>query len=191
MSDSFAIRIILPEKDQFIDKSSKESIFDASELIDDDPNLPAFLFEACSAFAIMGVRFEIVGFFKELLPVSTRDDLVYLLKNLPSLFAFIEDETLTEFELGFWDQSIQTVFLFYRLANNEFEVRCSSKASFALEKETETISFMQLVGQMVAIADAYREALMRFSPRVLNEPWNQKLFTTASRLKNQLRTNSK
>lgn len=184
MPSEFEMRIVLPDKAEPRGQVQPLNLIDTSDFFD-DPNQPLFLVEACSVFAAKGVRFEMTGFFEEPLPVSTADDLVYLLESLPSLFAFFENESSTQFELGFWGQGIETVFLFTKpLANGEFfEVNCSSQSKFALARKTQKISCMQLIGQILAIVDAYREALRRFLPGRLNEPWNQKVFASACQFK--------
>jgi hypothetical protein len=183
MPSEFEMRIVLPDKAEPQGQVYPLDLIDTSDWID-DPDHPLFLTEACSIFAARGVRFQIIGFFEEPLPVSADDDLVFLLEELPSLFAFLEDESSTQFELGFWSQGIETVFLFTRLANGEiFEVNYSSGSKFALARRTERISRSQLIGQILAIVDAYHEALRRFLPGKLSEPWNQKIFAAAGEFK--------
>lgn len=158
--------------------------FDTTDFVDDDPEHPLFLAETCSVLAANRVRFEIKGFFREDLPVSVGDDFLYLLEDLPPLLKFITEDSSEQFSLGFCGQGVETVFFFLKSEDGRvFEVSCSFGIDRVMEKKTEKLSFHQLAGQMVTLVETYQEALRRYLPRVLDEPWNRDLFKLAAQLK--------
>jgi hypothetical protein len=181
----FAIRLILPEQNSASNPVCAPRPSKSSELIDDNPDSPVFLYDACAAFDVNGVRFEIDGFFTHPLPLSAEGDFHYFLEDLPGLIEFLIDDLSKQFKVGLGEQGIETGFLFLRLDPGTFEVQCSSLTARPMRYKAERISRPQLVSQILTVVDGYKEGLKRYFPDGLKESWSQELFKKYERLKNK------
>jgi len=154
------------------------------DMADDDPNCPLFLARAAGIFAANDVRFEVEGFFKAPLPVSTDIGLVYFLEDLPGLLRFLTAPSADPFAVGLWEQGIQTEFSFSAPVGGDIiEVGCSCTADREMDHTREHIPRRRLVAQMAEFAANYREGTRRYLPELLDEAWNQHLFGAVARLK--------
>jgi len=173
----FRINLILPTSKEV--NMTPSLTFPGSDLLDDDPERPIFLLEVGDVFEANRVRFEVIGFFVEPLPVSTRDDLPYFLESLPGLLRFLGNASLSEHTIGFWGQGIETKFSLFRLNENEIEVRCLCFSDRKMLTDLQKTSIIQLKAWVLIFVSNYKEALKRYLPNRLVESWNRDVFNMA------------
>lgn len=168
--------------------------YDASEAIDDEDEYShtlICLYNACRAFTAYGVRFEIIGFFVEPLPVDTQTDLVLLLEDLPGSLEFLENPTIDACSIGLVEQGCETTFCFQRIGDRtRVEVSCVSHISRAMTSNSEIIALDDLIVQIVKFVENYKEGLQRYASHLLQETWNKDLFAAQARLKSGLVRNA-
>jgi hypothetical protein len=167
---------------------------DPAESIDDEDERShtlICLYNACRAFTVYGVRFQIRGFFAEPPPVDTEIDLVWFLDHLPRLLGFLEKPTNTPCAVLLMDQGMETEFHFRGIDNGaRVEVSCLSHTTRAMTSNCEIIPLDDLIGQIVRFVENYKEALGRYASHLLQETSNKDLFAAQSRLKYGLKRNS-
>ena len=183
---SFTIQLLLPSIAEQRPRSSSPARADLDDFVDDNPALPLFLFEACAIFAAVGVRLEINGLFADPLPVSTDTELVYFLEHLPGMLRFLEEASPGAYRLGLWGEGVETEFIFRKSEKGDLiEVRHDSRIKRRMTTDSEELRCCELVGQLTTFVETYHEALRRYAPGLVREPWNQELFAIAERLGTQ------
>lgn len=182
---AFKITMILPQQRHQGALASRSKEIDLTDFIDDDPEFPLCLSEISSVLAEQGVQVEIDGFFREALRFSDGEDIVFVLENLPRLFDFLGNRASTQFSLGLWGQGVETVFTFKKVENDFLRVEYSSRIIRAVERKDETIARSDFAEQLLAFVNTYRQALQEYIPRLLDEPWNLKVFEKSNVLANQ------
>src|ERR1700678_1508537 len=105
-SMAFMIRLILPAQLAAQEQATQPVRDRTADFIDADPAQPFFLVQVDDVFAANEVRFEIRGFFEELLPVSTETELVIFLEQLPGLLRFLEDPLLAACSIRLFEQGV-------------------------------------------------------------------------------------
>jgi len=96
----------------------------------------------------------------------------------------MESRSEGTFRLGLWGQGVESEFLFCKTEPGDLiEVSCESLIKRRMTTNVEVLAHAELCGQLETFVENYRQALRLYTPKYIDERWNQELLTITQRLK--------